>query len=174
MFLTSVQKMATILSQKCTACRQVMGSLVKAHTLERCPMQKALYCGLCAIYGHSPDDCPDIGAAAFREPEFMEQLVPPSLLAQFNITTLTPLRGKPLERIPDFTVHQKIVQVAETEDAIRAALVSYGEKPMICQGKGKREKRELIENKKKLQKIMTAAGKRLIFVKEGAGELGQL
>ena len=40
---------------------------------------------------------------------------------------------------------------------------------MICQGKGKREKRELIENKKKLQKIMTAAGKRLIFVKESVG-----
>jgi hypothetical protein len=155
--------MATILSQKCTACRKVMGNLVKAHTLERCPMQKALYCGLCAIYGHSPDDCPDIGAAAFREPEFMEQLVPASLLAEFNITSRTPLNVK---RIPDFTVHQKIVQVAETEDAIRAALVSYGEKPMICQGKGKREKRELIENKKKLQKIMTAAGKRLIFVKE--------
>ena len=95
----------------------------------------------------------------------MEQLVPPSLLAEFKITTRTPLQVK---RVPDFAVHQKIVQVAETEDAIRAALVSYGEKPMICQGKGKREKRELIENKKKLQKIMTAAGRRLIFVKEEA------
>jgi hypothetical protein len=103
-------------------------------------------------------------AVAYREPEFMEQLIPPSLLEEFNVNTRTRLGGA---RIPDFTVRQKIVQVAETEDAIRAALVSYGEKPMICQGKGKREKRELIENKKKLQKIMTAAGKRLIFVKEG-------
>jgi len=145
-----------------------MGSLVKPHTIEFCPMNKALYCGICAQYGHSPGDCPDLLAAGAREPQFMEQLVPPSLLAEFNITSRTLLETT---RIPDFAVKQKIVEVAETEDAIRAALVSYGEKPMICQGKGKREKKELIENKKKLQKIMTAAGKRLIFVKEGSAPL---
>jgi hypothetical protein len=59
-----------------------------------------------------------------------------------------------------------IMEVAETEDAIRAALVAAGEKPMICQEKGRREKREMMENKKKLQKIADAAGKKLIYVKD--------
>lgn len=58
------------------------------------------------------------------------------------------------------------MEVPETEEAIRAALIAVGEKPMICQEKGRKEKREMTENKKKLQKIADAAGKKLVYVKD--------
>ena len=92
----------------------------------------------------------------------MEQLIPPSLLAEFNIQSKTPLVG---HRIPE-PAQQGIMAVAETDEAIRAALVAAGEKPMICQEKGRREKREMTENKKKLQKIADIAGKKLVYVRE--------
>jgi hypothetical protein len=90
----------------------------------------------------------------------MEQLVPPSLLAEFNVRSQTPLLSA---RNPE-SVREVIMEIPETEEAIRAALIAAGEKPMICQEKGRREKRELMENKKKLQKIADAAGKKLVYV----------
>ena len=92
----------------------------------------------------------------------MEQLIPPSLLVEFNIQSQTPLVG---HRIPE-PAQQVIMEVAETDEAIRAALVAAGEKPMICQEKGRREKREMTENKKKLQKIADIAGKKLVYVRD--------
>lgn len=125
-------------------------------------MRKARYCGLCASYGHSPTGCPDSLTRAYREPHLMEQLIPPSLLQEFNIQSQTPLLS---HRIPE-APRQVIMEVCETEDAIRAALIAAGEKPMICQEKGRREKREMTENKKKLQKIADSAGKKLVYVKD--------
>ena len=56
------------------------------------------------------------------------------------------------------------MEVPETEEAIRAAIIAAGEKPMICQKKGIAEKKEMTENKKKLQRIADAAGKKLVYV----------
>jgi hypothetical protein len=92
----------------------------------------------------------------------MEQLIPPSLLVEFNIQSQTPLL---IQRIPE-PPQQMIMEVAETEEAIRAALMAAGEKPMICQEKGRREKREMTENKKKLQKIADSVGRKLVYVKD--------
>ena len=125
------------------------------------------YCGMCALYGHSPADCPDSHSAVYREPHFVEQLVPPSLLAEFGITSRTPLNGIRIEELPQ----KCLMVVPETEEAIRAAIVAAGEKPMICQGKGKREKKEMNENKKKLQKIADAAGKKLVYAKDPSAKL---
>lgn len=148
----------------CTGCRGILGRLVKSHFADACPLRKASYCGLCANYGHSPANCPDTGSRAFRVPQFMEQLVPPSLLAEFNIQSQTPLLSS---RVPE-KPRENIMEVPETEEAIRAALMAAGERPMICQEKGRREKREMMENKKKLQKIADAAGKKLVYVSDSS------
>jgi hypothetical protein len=58
------------------------------------------------------------------------------------------------------------MEVPENEEAIRAALVAAGEKPMICQQKGRSEKKEIMENKKRLQKIADLYGRKLVFIKE--------
>ena len=130
-------------------------------------MRKARYCGLCASYGHSPIGCPDTASRAYREPHCLEQLIPPSLLAEFDIRSYTPLFSQKIIDAP----RTVIMEVPETEEAIRAALIAAGEKPMICQEKGRREKREMMENKKKLQKIADILGKKLVYVKDSVGIL---
>ena len=126
-------------SSSCTSCRSVLGRLVKPHAIDACPLRKARYCGLCAIYGHNPINCPDILTQAYRKPHLIEQLIPASLLAEFNIQSQTPLGA----RIPEMPP-QVIMEIPENEVAIRAAIVAAGETPMICQQKGLREKKEMM------------------------------
>jgi hypothetical protein len=56
------------------------------------------------------------------------------------------------------------MEVPETDDALRAALVAAGVKPMICQEKGRKENKEIMENKKRLQKVADKFGRKLIFI----------
>jgi hypothetical protein len=96
----------------------------------------------------------------YREPLYLEQLIPASLATEHSITSKTPLPLRPVVKV----VTPPIMEVPETEEAIRAALVAAGEKPMICQQKGRAEKKEMIENKKRLQKVADIYGRKLIYV----------
>ena len=114
------------------------------------------------MYGHNPSNCPDSVAQAHRKPRYLEQLLPPSVLIRYNIQTKTLL---PNTKIPEIR-EEFIMEIPENEAAIRAALIAAGEKPMICQEKGRKEKKELIENKKRLQKVADIAGKKLVYVRD--------
>ena len=151
-----------MLSSPCTSCRSVLGSLTLPHVVENCPLQKMRYCGICAVYGHNQHNCPDQDAMMEREPLYLEQLIPSSLAIDYKIQSRTPLATQPTIRAPQ----KPIMEVPENEEAIRAALVAAGEKPMICQQKGRLEKKEIFENKKRLQKIADIYGRKLVFVKE--------
>ena len=123
---------------------------------------------MCASYGHSPATCPDRITRSFREPQFVEQMIPVGLLEQYGITSCTPLPalvGTPPPLPP------AILEIPETDEALRAAVLAAGGKPMICQEKGKSEKRELAENKKRLKKLADAKGQLIVFV-GGAGDAG--
>jgi hypothetical protein len=147
-------------SKQCTECRPILGSLAMPHMMDACPLQKLRYCGICATYGHNQHNCPDQGVMMYRQPLYVEQLIPASLAIEHSITSKTPLPLRPVVKV----VTPPIMEVPETEEAIRAALVAAGEKPMICQQKGRAEKKEMIENKKRLQKIADIYGRRLIYV----------
>lgn len=152
--------MATENTQFCAKCRGVLGRLVKRHSPDACPLMKGSYCGLCASYGHSPSCCPDGVTRAYREPQFVEQLIPPSLIEQYGIKTRSPIPGVP----EPVKAKEWLLEVAETEDALRAVLTAAGVKPMICQEKGKSNQREITENKKRLQKVADKAGRKLVFL----------
>ena len=96
----------------------------------------------------------------FHEPLYLEQLIPSNLLIDYNIQSATPLPTVKKIKV----VYKPIMAVPETEEAIRAALIAAGEKPMICQQKGRTGGKELLENKKRLQKVADIYGRRLIFV----------
>jgi hypothetical protein len=96
-----------------------------------------------------------------REPVFLEQLIPAATLMEYEIQSQTPLSKSPAIRVPQ----KPIMEVPETEEAIRAALVAAGEKPMICQQKGRLGGKEILENKKRLQKVADIYGRKLVFVK---------
>jgi len=134
---------------------------VKRHLPDQCPLLRASYCGLCASYGHSPSNCPDGITQVYREPQFVEQLVPAMLLEKYNIQSRTVL--------PEFTAAalaatERIMEIPDTDDGLRAALMAAGVKPMICQEKGKKENKELVENKKRLQKVADKMGMKLVFI----------
>ena len=137
--------------------------MVKRHLTDACPLRKGSYCGMCASYGHSPANCPDGVTRSYREPQFVEQLIPPSLIEQYGITTRSPLPGVAKQKPNEW-----LMEVPETDEGLRAALVAAGVKPMICQEKGKKESREINENKKRLQKVADKAGRKLIFIPDPA------
>lgn len=145
----------------CTVCRPVLGSLAKRHAPEACPLLKGSYCGMCAVYGHSPATCPDRITRSFRRPQFVEQLIPAGLLEEYGIASCTPL---PLTTATKPPPPEAILEIPDTDEALRAAVLAAGGKPMICQEKGKTEKKELAENKKRLQKLADAKGQRIVFV----------
>jgi hypothetical protein len=148
------------MAENCRQCAPILGRLVKRHTVDACPLVRGSYCGMCASYGHSPANCPDGVTRAYREPQFVEQLIPSTLMEQYGITGRTPLPGiqRP-ERAKEW-----LLEVPETDEGLRAALVAAGVKPMICQEKGKKENREINENKKRLQKLADRLGRKLIFL----------
>jgi len=127
-------------------------------------MRQVRYCGMCGVYGHNQQRCPDQGAMVEREPLYIEQLIPSSLIVDYNIQSKTPLTTKPVLRMPE----KPIWEVSDNEEAIRAALSANGEKPMICQQKGRMNKAEITENKIRLQKLAEIYGRRLVFLMDSS------
>jgi hypothetical protein len=105
-------------------------------------------------------DCPD-ALANDETPQYLEQLIPPSLLVKYGITSRTPFTGLPLMPPP---VGKQPIEVPNTEDEVRATLISLGGKPMSCQAVGKEEKREFAENTKRLQRLADSLGRKLILI----------
>ena len=140
----------------------MLGRLTTAHTADACPLRKLRYCGICATYGHNQYNCPDEAAMLHREPLYLEQLIPAAISIEYSISSRTPLATAQALQINT----KCIMEVPENEEAIRAALVAAGEKPMICQQKGRTEKKEIIENKKRLQKVADLYGRKLVFLRE--------
>jgi len=70
----------------------------------------------------------------------------------------------PVDPVPD-VLTGKVFIVADDETCIKGALIVNGVTPMICQGKGKRERKEYRENKKRLIDLAAAHGSTLILSK---------
>ena len=137
-----------------------MGTFSGTHTEKECPIRRGSYCPLCCSNGHSPGECRDTAILGFRKPQFVEQLIPASVLELYQIRSRTPIADSdPVTPGPE-----DVLEVPETEEALRATLTFYGVKPMICQEKGKTDKKEIKENKKRLQAVADSLGRKLIFV----------
>ena len=145
----------------CKACRATLGRLVKPHNPDACPLLRGSYCGICACYGHATSNCPDSHVAAFRQPQFVEQLVPASLMEQFAIMSRTPL-PQPLHVKPKEDAYW---EVPHDNMSVRVALENAGGEPKICQKVNTAS--ELTENKARLQRIADAQGIKLLFLNKG-------
>jgi hypothetical protein len=127
----------------CDTCWPVLGRFCRPHPKTPCPVAKALYCGLCGVYGHSPRRC---GRRALRraEPAGTEDTLYPS-----------------------DTVPEEHYEIENDEASIKAALMVNDGVPMICQEKGKRELKEYGENKKRLVALVKERGAVLVLRGEG-------
>lgn len=130
----------------CDICSSILGKYATPHPKTPCPVGKALYCGLCAKYGHSRTKCQRkvcrVGAV--------------------TTDTLYPVEI-------DLTPKNAYI-VPDDEACIKAALIVNGGTPMICQEKGKRERREYNENKKRLIALTKSKGQILVLKDEGTAE----
>lgn len=134
----------------CSKCENVLIGFSIPHATTNCPLLHSSYCSVCCSYGHLTDECPDHEVLQNRKATYVEQLVPPSLLRRYNITTQTPLeypneprpRGEPL------------LEIEETDKAIRQVLMNYSIQPS---GRMK-------ENRRLLKQLSDEIGRKLVYL----------
>jgi hypothetical protein len=103
----------------CSICEQVLQDFSVSHTESLCPLRNSRYCSYCAQYGHLTKSCPAKPSIMFREPAYLEQLIPPSELKEYNITSRTPIKigGKPEEI-------KQLLEIKDDEKVIAAYLAA--------------------------------------------------
>jgi len=129
----------------CDFCSKLYNS-DKQHELACCPVRSALYCSICQIYGHTTIKCPDRDTWHYRKPEFVEQLIPMSVLAHYKIDSLTRITSGVNEHIP-YIHGDPVITIPNDEKGknIRATLSSYN---LPCSSK--KEDKRIIEEFGKL------------------------
>ena len=132
----------------CDICIPVLGRRAKWHPGKPCVIAKTLYCSLCCVYGHSYKSCKETELKAFRE----------------SSEIVAPEEPVPIE-FPEGS--ETWVEVTDDDEGVcvRAMLIGNNIVPMACQEKGRREGRDVRENKARLIEFMKQRGKILIFVK---------
>ncbi len=102
----------------CRICQKVMPDFGVKHTEELCPLRNSWYCAYCADYGHLTKACPAKPRRVFREPAFVEQLVPPTELQEYNITSLTPITYTKPETPP------QLIEIKDDDRVITAYMIA--------------------------------------------------
>jgi len=125
----------------CSICKPILPNFGIPHAEEMCPLGNAFYCSNCAKYGHLLASCPAKPPRRYTEPCFLEQLIPPSELAEFKITTRTPIP----QVIPDEP--QRLLEIKDNDKVISAFLHARS----IKVRKGQ-TKRQALEDYAKVQK----------------------
>jgi hypothetical protein len=132
----------------CSICKPILKDFKIAHNEEVCPLRNSRYCSYCSKYGHLTKNCPAKPLLKYREPCYVEQLIAPSDLKEFNITTRTPIR----HRVPDEP--QRILEIKDDDRVITAYLVARSIKVTKS-----RNKKHTLEEYAKTQ------NKKVIYVK---------
>jgi len=100
-------------------------NLPEIHEPGHCPVTAFLFCSICQEHGHATMKCPNKATWHYRTPEFVEQLIPLSVLRHYKIETLTPIPGKNHEHIP--YIYDPVIEIPYDKDGknIRATLAAY-------------------------------------------------
>lgn len=103
----------------CSNCIDILQDFGIEHTVELCPLRNSWYCSYCAKYGHLTKLCPAKPSVMFREPMYLEQLIPYSDLKFYNITTKTHINKTPL-----IEQEQQLLEIKNNDKAILAYLMA--------------------------------------------------
>lgn len=140
----------------CDYCIKILGKCVSPHykNPDKCPLKTASYCCLCASYGHTPFNCKE--DTTYRTPQFLEQLIPPSLLEQNKIVTATPI----ISTIKKFTSVveplKPVIDVIDHPKAIKSVLKNMNSMP-------KKTERGVNKYKKQLNKVAKERGEDVVY-----------
>lgn len=135
----------------CSKCKDVLIDFKIQHDPSVCPLLRGSYCSVCASYGHTTISCPDQETLSNRKPQFVEQLISPSLLETYKITSRTPLADDTIESKGRY---DPVLEVYDNDRYIRAILMNYNK---AISGKVK-------ENRIRLQGLADELGRKLIFL----------
>jgi hypothetical protein len=127
----------------CSNCTDILQDFGIEHTIALCPLRNSWYCSYCAIYGHLTKSCPAKPSVLFREPAYIEQLIPYLDLKEYNITTKTPIKSQLIEK------ELRLLEIKDSDKVIAAYLAARSVK--IQRGFTKRQALEeyaKIENKR--------------------------
>ena len=127
----------------CSNCTDILEDFGIEHTIALCPLRNSWYCSYCAVYGHLTKSCPAKPSILFREPAYIEQLIPYSDLKEYNITSKTPIRTQLIEK------EQRLLEIKDNDKVIAAYLAARSVK--IQRGFTKRQALEeyaKLENKR--------------------------
>jgi hypothetical protein len=102
----------------CDICRDTLQDFSIQHTEALCPLRNSRYCSFCAQYGHLTKSCQAKPSRMFREPIYIEQLIPYSDLKEYNITSKTPIKYKK----PDEP--QQLLEIKDEDKVIAAYLAA--------------------------------------------------
>ena len=95
------------------------------HTEQHCPLRNSQYCSNCADYGHLTKRCPAKPSAQFTEPIYVEQLLPPSVMKEYGITTRTLLPASKVKEEP-----QRLLEIEDNDRIIATYLSVHSVKPV--------------------------------------------
>lgn len=105
----------------CSICKDTLPDFELEHTELLCPLRNSYYCSICAQYGHLTKKCPAKPSILFREPVYLEQLIPPSELKELGITTKTPIKYKASEDTPP-----ALIEIKNDDKVFAAYLAARG------------------------------------------------
>lgn len=141
----------------CENCSKILGKCVAPHYKypDKCPLKTASYCCLCASYGHTPINCKE--DTRYRKPQFLEQLIPPSLLQQNGIITNT-LITSTNNKEPTYMVDpiKPIIDVIDHPKTIKSVLKIMNNMP-------KKEERGIHKYKKHLNKVAKERNENVVY-----------
>ena len=132
----------------CSNCTDILEDFGIEHTIELCPLRNSWYCSYCAIYGHLTKSCPAKPSILFRNPAYIEQLIPYSDLKEYNITSKTPIRTPLLEQ------EQRLLEIKDSDKVIAAYLAARSVK--IQRGFTKRQT---------LEEYAKTENKRVVYIR---------
>ena len=134
----------------CSKCENVLIGFSIPHSVSNCPLLHSSYCSVCCSYGHLTEECPDDEVLQNRRATYVEQLVPPSLLKRYKVSTQTLLEYplEPKQRI------EPLLEIEETDKAIRQVLMNYSIQPS---GRMK-------ENRRLLKQLSDEIGRKLVYL----------
>jgi hypothetical protein len=102
----------------CSICKETLQDFGIEHSEVSCPLRNSRYCSYCAQYGHLTKACPAKPSRMFREPVYLEQLIPYSDIKDYNITTKTPIKYKTVEE------PQQLLEIKDSDKVILAYLAA--------------------------------------------------
>jgi hypothetical protein len=133
----------------CSICKPILKNVKIQHNEMLCPLRNSYYCSTCAKYGHLTAECPAKPSRFYTEPAYVEQLIAPSILKEYGITTRTRLPSDHEKEEP-----QQLLEIKDDDKAVAAYLSAHSVK--MIKGYTKR---------RMLEEYANTINKRVVYIK---------